>query len=201
MVAIRWCIPSGPWLRAVPWAPDPGLGESDVIPAGYTDLIVSVLGEEWGFLGIAAVYAIFGLLIWMGLRIARRARTDYAFFLALGLTLLIAGELLLISGGILDLFPLSGVATPFLSYGRTAMLANFLIAGILLALGRDRGPPPVPRRSTAACDGSKSCCASSCFQSWARRHMFSSGMPTPSRAKALWCFRPMAAAVTFTIPV
>jgi cell division protein FtsW (lipid II flippase)/cell division protein FtsI/penicillin-binding protein 2 len=119
----------------------PGLGESDVIPAGYTDLIVSVLGEEWGFLGLAAVYSIFALLIWLGIRIARRARTDYAFFLALGLTLLIAGELLLISGGILDLFPLSGVATPFLSYGRTAMLANFLIAGILLALGRSKSPP------------------------------------------------------------
>ena len=52
-----------------------------------------------------------------------------------------SAELLLISGGILDLFPLSGVATPFLSYGRTAMLANFLIAGILLALGREQAPP------------------------------------------------------------
>jgi hypothetical protein len=119
----------------------PGLGEPDVIPAGYTDLIVSVLGEEWGFYGVVAIYASFALLIWMGIRIARRARTDYGFFLALGLSLLIAGELLLISGGILDLFPLSGVATPFLSYGRTAMLANFLIAGILLALGREHGSP------------------------------------------------------------
>ncbi|MDP9169449.1 MAG: FtsW/RodA/SpoVE family cell cycle protein, partial [Acidobacteriota bacterium] len=130
-----WAMASGG-----PLGTGPGLGESDVIPAGYTDLIVSVLGEEWGFLGIAAVYGIFALLIWMGLRIARRARTDYAFFLALGLSLLVSAELLLISGGILDLFPLSGVATPFLSYGRTAMLANFLIAGILLALGRDHGP-------------------------------------------------------------
>jgi cell division protein FtsW (lipid II flippase) len=118
----------------------PGLGEPDVIPAGYTDLIVSVLGEDWGFAGILTAYLIFGLLIWLGIRTAKRARTDYAFFLALGLTLLISGELLLISGGILDLFPLSGVATPFLSYGRTAMLANFTIAGILLALGSDPGP-------------------------------------------------------------
>jgi cell division protein FtsW (lipid II flippase) len=117
----------------------PGLGESGVIPAGYTDLIVSVLGEDWGFAGIAAVYLIYALIIWLGLRIARRARTDYAFFLALGLTLLVSAELLLISCGILGLFPLSGVATPFLSYGRTAMLANFTIAGILLALGRERG--------------------------------------------------------------
>jgi cell division protein FtsW (lipid II flippase) len=129
-----WAMASGGPLGA-----GPGLGESDVIPAGYTDLIVSVLGEEWGFAGLAVVYGIFAVLIWMALRIARRARTDYAFFLALGLALLLSAELLLISGGILGLFPLSGVATPFLSYGRTAMLANFLIVGILLALGRKHG--------------------------------------------------------------
>jgi len=129
-----WAMASGGALGT-----GPGLGESDVIPAGYTDLIVSVLGEDWGFLGIVSVYLIFGLLIWIGLRVARRARTDYGFFLALGLTLLVSAELLLISCGILDLFPLSGVATPFLSYGRTAMLANFGIAGILLSLGNRGG--------------------------------------------------------------
>jgi cell division protein FtsW (lipid II flippase) len=129
-----WAMSSGGLLGT-----GPGLGETGVIPAGYTDLIVSVLGEDWGFLGIAVTYAIFALLIWLALRIARRARTDYAFFLALGLALLVSSELLLISCGILGLFPLSGVATPFLSYGRTAMLANFMIAGILLALGRERG--------------------------------------------------------------
>ena len=130
-----WAMSSGGVLGT-----GPGLGETDVIPAGYTDLIVSALGEDWGFLGILAVYSIFAVLIWLALRIARRAKTDYAFFLSLGLALLVASELLLISCGILGLFPLSGVATPFLSYGRTAMLANFMIAGILLALGRDRGP-------------------------------------------------------------
>jgi cell division protein FtsW (lipid II flippase) len=136
VVQSLWAMASGG-----PTGTGPGLGETDLVPAGYTDLIVSVLGEEWGFIGVFTVYASFALLIWTGIAIARRAKTDYAFFLALGLTLLIAGELLLISGGILDLFPLSGVATPFLSYGRTAMLANFLIAGILLALGRERGNP------------------------------------------------------------
>jgi cell division protein FtsW (lipid II flippase) len=130
-----WAMASGGALGT-----GPGLGETGVIPAGYTDLIVSVLGEDWGFLGLAVVYAIYALLIWLGLRIARRARTDYGFFLALGLSLLVSAELLLISAGILGLFPLSGVATPFLSYGRTAMLANFAIAGILLALGRERAP-------------------------------------------------------------
>ncbi|HXJ43371.1 MAG TPA: penicillin-binding transpeptidase domain-containing protein, partial [Bryobacteraceae bacterium] len=117
-----------------------GLGEADVIPAGYTDLVVSVLGEEWGFLGIVLFYGAFALLIWLSLRIARRARTDYTFFLALGLSLLLSAEVLLISAGILGLFPLSGVATPFLSYGRTAMLANFFIAGVLLSIGRTHEP-------------------------------------------------------------
>jgi cell division protein FtsW (lipid II flippase) len=130
-----WALSSGGLLGT-----GPGLGESEVVPAGYTDLIVSVIGEEWGFVGIVAIYSMFALLLWLAIRVARRARTDYAFFLALGLGLLISGELLLISGGILDLFPLSGVATPFLSYGRTAMLANFLIAGILVALGREKAP-------------------------------------------------------------
>lgn len=139
-----WAMASGGTLGS-----GPGLGESDVIPAGYTDLIVSVLGEDWGFLGLVSVYLIYAVLIWLGLRITRRARSDYAFFLALGLTLLVSAELLLISGGILDLFPLSGVATPFLSYGRTAMLANFAIAGILLALGREDGARK-PRSETLA---------------------------------------------------
>ncbi len=130
-----WALGSGGTLGT-----GPGLGEPDVIPAGYTDLIVSVLGEEWGFLGIVLVYGALAMLVWLSLRIAGRARTDYTFFLALGLTLLLAAEVLLISAGILGLFPLSGVVTPFLSFGRTAMLANFFIAGVLLAIGKDHEP-------------------------------------------------------------
>ena len=69
-----------------------------------------------------------------GLRIALDAAGEYAMFLALGLAALIAFEMLLISGGVLGAIPLSGVVSPFLSSGNTAMLANFLIAGILLAI-------------------------------------------------------------------
>jgi cell division protein FtsI/penicillin-binding protein 2/cell division protein FtsW (lipid II flippase) len=116
-----------------------GLGEPSVMPAAHTDLILAVLGEEWGFVGLAAVYLIYAVLIFMGLRITMRARSDYAFFLSVGLTLLVALEVLLISGGMLDLVPLSGVATPFLSYGGSAMLANFAVFAILLSLSRDAG--------------------------------------------------------------
>jgi cell division protein FtsI/penicillin-binding protein 2 len=68
------------------------------------------------------------------LRAARSAPTEYGMFLALGLGALIAFEMLLISGGVLGAIPLSGVVSPFLSSGNTAMLANFLILGIVLAI-------------------------------------------------------------------
>jgi hypothetical protein len=113
-----------------------GLGDPEIMPAAHTDLILAVLGEEWGWFGFVGVYVLYAALIWLGVRIAMRARDDYSFFLALGLTLLTAFSTLLISGGVLDLSPLSGVVTPFLSYGGTAMIANFAIFGVLVALSR-----------------------------------------------------------------
>jgi cell division protein FtsW (lipid II flippase) len=120
-----------------------GLGDPQIVPAAHTDLVLSALGEEWGFLGLAAVFALYGLLVYRSMRIALRARGDYEFFLAAGLAAAMALEILLISGGALGLLPLSGVVTPFLSYGRTSMLANFLVTGILLSLSaRTKKPRP-----------------------------------------------------------
>ena len=111
-----------------------GRGDPQLVPAGHTDLILSALGEEWGFAGVAAVFGLYALLIWRGLRAALRARNDYEFFLAAGLSAATALQLLLIAGGSLGVLPLSGVVTPFLSYGRTAMLANFAVIGMLEAI-------------------------------------------------------------------
>lgn len=117
-----------------------GLGDPQLVPAAHTDLILSALGEEWGFLGFMVVAATFTALVYRGLRIAARARTDYEFFLAAGLTLSLALQVLFIASGALGVLPLSGIVTPFLSYGRTAMLANFICVGILLAISaRDGG--------------------------------------------------------------
>jgi len=111
-----------------------GLGDPQLVPAVHTDLILSALGEEWGFLGIAAVFALFAFIVYRALRIALRARSDYEFFLATGLAAATALQILLISGGALGVTPLSGVVTPFLSYGRTSMLANFAVIAILLSI-------------------------------------------------------------------
>ena len=112
----------------------PGWGDPEMIPAGHTDLVLPAVGEEWGFCGVATVLLLLGFLVWRGMRIGLRAASEYGMFLALGLSALIAFEMLLISGGVLGAVPLSGVVSPFLSFGNTAMLANFLIFGILVAI-------------------------------------------------------------------
>jgi cell division protein FtsW (lipid II flippase) len=116
------------------WGSGPGWGDPEMIPAGHTDLVLPAIGEEWGFCGVATVLLLLGFLVWRGLRIGLRAASEYGMFLALGLSALIAFEMLLISGGVLGAIPLSGVVSPFLSFGNTAMLSNFLIFGILVAI-------------------------------------------------------------------
>jgi cell division protein FtsW (lipid II flippase) len=117
-----------------------GLGDPQWMPAAHTDLILAALGEEWGFLGVAAVLALYATLVWFGIRVALRARSDYNFFLALGLTLAFALQIVLIAGGVLGLIPLSGVVVPFLSFGRTGLITNFAIIGILFSLSRGVSP-------------------------------------------------------------
>jgi cell division protein FtsW (lipid II flippase) len=130
-----------------------GRGDPQLVPAGHTDLILSALGEEWGFAGVAVVFALYALLVWRALRAALRARTDYEFFLAAGLAAATTLQLLLIAGGSLGVVPLSGVVTPFLSYGRTALLANFAVIGMLEAIshrGRQEAAPSPFLRVTVA---------------------------------------------------
>jgi cell division protein FtsI/penicillin-binding protein 2/cell division protein FtsW (lipid II flippase) len=118
-----------------PTGSGPGWGDPGVIPAGNTDLVLPALGEEWGFAGVAAIFGLFGVLIWRGLAAAQRADTTYGLFLGTGLSMLIACEMLLITAGVLGALPLSGVVSPFLSSGNTAMVANFLVFALLAGIG------------------------------------------------------------------
>lgn len=123
-----------------PTGSGPGWGDPAMIPAGHTDLVLPAIGEEWGFLGVAAVFALFAFLITRAYRAATASATRFGFFLALGLGSLIAFEMLLISAGVLGALPLSGVVSPFLSSGNTAMLANFAIFALILGVSADRDP-------------------------------------------------------------
>jgi cell division protein FtsW (lipid II flippase) len=122
-----------------------GLGEPELVPEAHTDMVMSALGEQLGFVGLLAAGGLYALLVQRGLRAARRAGSAYGFFLALGFTLLLALETALIGGGMLGLLPLSGVASPFLSSGRSAMLANFLVAGVLAGISARRAEPAAVR--------------------------------------------------------
>lgn len=117
-----------------------GLGSTKFLPAGHTDLILAAVGEELGLTGLLIVGALFAVITWRCLGIARRAAADYGFFLALALTLFLVVPVFIMAAGIMGLMPLTGVVTPFLSYGGSAMLANFFALGIILSINADRRP-------------------------------------------------------------
>ena len=117
-----------------------GLGSSRYLPAGHTDLVLAAVGEELGIAGLVVVAGAFAVLAWRGFRIARVASNDYGFFLATALTLFLALPVLIMASGVVGLTPLTGVVTPFLSYGGSAMLANFAALGILAAIHADTRP-------------------------------------------------------------
>ena len=125
----QWAMATGAFFGL-----GPGLGDGQLIPAGHTDLIAAALGEEVGFIGLAVVAALYVLIIWRITRIALRAPGDYTMFLALGCALSLSVPAIVIAGGLLGLLPLSGVVTPFLSYGKSSMICNMAAVGIAMAI-------------------------------------------------------------------
>jgi len=135
-------VAHGLWALATgsTWGSGPGLGSPQSIPAGHTDFVLAAVGEELGFVGLAVVVGLYAILSWRCLRIAARAPGDYTAFLATGIALALVVQAFVIGSGLLGLFPLAGVVTPFLSYGRSSMLANCFAIGVVLAVARRRGP-------------------------------------------------------------
>jgi cell division protein FtsW (lipid II flippase)/cell division protein FtsI/penicillin-binding protein 2 len=123
-----------------------GRGQTEYLPAGFTDLMLTAIGEELGFAGLLAVAALVAVIVMRGFRAALRAPDDYSFFLAIVLTLFLALPVLVVTAGMLGLVPLTGVVTPFLSYGGSAMLSNFAALGVLTSIARQ---PPDAARTTA----------------------------------------------------
>jgi len=112
-----------------------GLGSPDYIPVVHSDFIFSALAEEWGLLGVIAVLSSFAVLVMRGLHIgiAHKGRPFHTL-LAVGLTMMLAVQALLITGGVLKLLPLTGVTLPFMSYGGSSLLISYVMIGLLLRL-------------------------------------------------------------------
>lgn len=112
-----------------------GQGSPYFIPVVHSDFVFAALAEEWGLLGVITVIACMMVFVMRGLRIAvlQRALPFHAL-LAVGLSVMLAVQTLLIMGGVLKLIPLTGVTLPYFSYGGSSLLVNFVMVGLLLRL-------------------------------------------------------------------
>ena len=108
-----------------------GLGHPEFIPEVHNDCIFAAICEEFGMLGAMALILLYLLLIYRGLRIAIHARTNYSRLVAVGISSMICFQVFVIIGGVIKMIPLTGITLPFVSYGGTSMLLNYMCLGVL----------------------------------------------------------------------
>ena len=116
------------------------------VPGSHTDGALAIVGEELGFIGVAVVLGLFAVLLWRGLRIARRAPDRFGSLLVVGVLAWIAFQLLINVGGVTRSIPLTGIPLPFLSYGGSAILALLTGVGVLLSVSRSAVLTPEQER-------------------------------------------------------
>lgn len=139
-----WSDPSGKSYQLVQslfafgsggiWGAGLGRGYPALIPVVATDFIFSAFGEEIGLVGVIAMIALYLVFVGRGLNIASKTTDEFGKLLAVGLTAVFAIQTFVIIGGVTRLVPLTGITLPFLSYGGSSILANFLLTGLLLII-------------------------------------------------------------------
>lgn len=131
-----------------------GLGSPQAVPAAHNDFIFAAIGEELGLVGATAVLAAFTLLVGAGMRTALRTQRDFEKLLAAGLTTILGVQAFIIIGGVLRVVPLTGVTLPFMSYGGSSLVANYVLLALLVRISDSTarslnevvdGPGPVER--------------------------------------------------------
>ena len=133
-----------------------GQGRPDLIPAAHTDFIFSVIGEELGLLGTAAIVLCFMLLVAHGLRIAINAGSDFGQLLAAGLITSFGVQTFIILAGVTRLLPLTGITLPFMSYGGSSLLANFILLALLIRISHQSSSAPAPAHTAEILIGGRS---------------------------------------------
>lgn len=118
-----------------------GFGYPQTVPVAHSDYILAAIGEELGLVGLAAVLVIFAIFISRGFRTALAVRDTYGKLIASGLALTIAVQIFVVTGGVSGLMPMSGLTTPFISAGGSAVMANYMLLGLLLRISNSANRP------------------------------------------------------------
>ncbi len=111
-----------------------GLGDPTRIPLAQNDFIFAAIGEELGLVGTTAILIAYLLIIGSGLRIAFRTDKPFEKLLAAGLTAIMGVQAFIIIAGVTRVLPLTGVALPFVSYGGSSLLANYILLALLMRI-------------------------------------------------------------------
>ena len=115
-----------------------GRQQAGFLPYPYSDFIASNIGEEWGFVGLAAITIAFAIYALLGFRIARKARSPFLQLVAVGLTFVTVLTAYLHIGVVIGLLPTTGLTLPFVSYGRSNLVLTMLFTGILVNIGSSK---------------------------------------------------------------